>query len=128
MFIRKYILYFQLRLETFRTIYPFDSKDRIELNFIFRITHSHQVRKYQFTLMTLIVRISVISAIWILILIYIYSMYFYLHATRMMRLSSMALPENHGFDARHISSALSFSDVTFKLSMLVVVFESCEEE
>lgn len=59
---------------------------------------------------------------------YILNVLVYLHATRMMRLSSMALPENQGFDARHISSALSFSDVTFKLSMLVVVFESCVEE
>lgn len=47
-----------------------------------------------------------------------------LHATRMIRLSSMAPPENQGLDARHVSSALSFSEVTFNVKMLVVIFES----
>lgn len=51
-----------------------------------------------------------------------------LHATRMTRLSSMAPPENHGLDARHVSSALSFSEVTFKVKMLVVIFESCNRK
>lgn len=50
----------------------------------------------------------------------------YSHATRMMRLSSMAPPENQGFDARHVSSALSFSAVTFSVRMLVVMLASCE--
>jgi len=46
----------------------------------------------------------------------------------MMRLSSMAPPENQGFVARHVSSALSFSDVTFRVRMLVVILPSCEVE
>jgi len=45
-----------------------------------------------------------------------------------MRLSSMAPPENQGFVARHVSSALSFSDVTFRVRMLVVILPSCEVE
>lgn len=51
-----------------------------------------------------------------------------LHATRIIRLSSMAPPENQGLDARHVSSALSFSEVTFNVKILVVVFESCNQE
>jgi len=50
----------------------------------------------------------------------------YLHATRIIRLSSMAPPENQGFVARHVNSALSFSDVTFNVKMLVVILASCK--
>uniref|UniRef100_A0A182Q8G4 Uncharacterized protein n=1 Tax=Anopheles farauti TaxID=69004 RepID=A0A182Q8G4_9DIPT len=41
-----------------------------------------------------------------------------------MRLSSIAPPENHGLDARHVSSAPSFSAVTRSVSMLEVRLES----
>lgn len=51
----------------------------------------------------------------------------YLHATRIMRLSSMAPPENQGLVARQVSSALSFSEVTFSVRMLVVMLASCKE-
>lgn len=51
----------------------------------------------------------------------------YSQATLMIRLSSTAPPENHGFVARHDSSAPSFSAVTRSVSMLDVRFASCQE-
>lgn len=52
----------------------------------------------------------------------------YSQATLMIRLSSTAPPENHGFVARHDSSAPSFSAVTRSVSMLDVRFASCQEK
>uniref|UniRef100_A0A1A9VM53 Uncharacterized protein n=1 Tax=Glossina austeni TaxID=7395 RepID=A0A1A9VM53_GLOAU len=51
-------------------------------------------------------------------------MYLYLHATRITRLSSTMLPENQGFDERHVSSALLFSDVTFKVFLFRQITQS----
>lgn len=45
-----------------------------------------------------------------------------LQATLMIRLSSMISLGNHGFDARHTSSASSFSGATVSVTMLIVLF------
>lgn len=51
-----------------------------------------------------------------------FSIYRYIQATLIILLSSMKSLGNHGFDARHTSSASLFSGATTSATMLIVLF------